>query len=383
MRGRERRSHQADQVDRPRLPKRGAILGACFVTALCISVPAAANYGGELRELYRGARMTGMGGAFVAIADDEQAIWVNPAGLSGVRKTQLHYAVADIEFSNDIASELLSGTPTLQALGSGNLNAVIGKNIYARVQVSPALLMPGWGIGFLSDHQFGAIIKNMVFPNTTVAMQSTNGVQIAQSFALTRKGRRRGLGGGELRAGIAAKALWRRGGYNSIPMPQLLNLSTDYILALAGTYGFGFGLDLGTQYVRSIGNNTQVSLGLAYTDIGDIAFSNGADSQKGNLSAGAGLVYKSAGFDFTFAADYRHINVDTDVRKRIHAGFEFALPLVKVYGGLNQTLPVYGASVDIWLLRVTALTYSEARGQTLGQDDERRWLTRLDAKFAF
>ena len=358
-------------------------LGACVAAGLLFSVPAVANYGGELRELYRGARMTGMGGAFVAIADDEQAIWVNPAGLAGIQKTAFHYAVADVEFSNDIASEILSGMPTLQALGSGNLGAVIGKNIYGRVQITPTLVMPGWGIGFISDHQFGAILKNRVFPNTTVAMQSTNGVQIAQSFTLTRKGRRRGPGAGELRVGFAAKALWRRGGYNAIPMTQLLNLSTDYILALGGTYGFGFGLDLGTQYVRSIGNNTQVSLGVAYTDIGDIAFSNGADTQKGNLSAGVGLTYKATGFDFTLAADYRHINEDTDARKRIHAGFEFALPLIKVYGGLSQTLPEYGAAVDIWILRVTALTYTEARGQTLGQDDERRWLTRLDAKFAF
>src|SRR2546428_575593 len=41
----------------------------------------ATKYGGEFLKVPVGARAVGMGGAFVAVADDATAPWWNPAGL--------------------------------------------------------------------------------------------------------------------------------------------------------------------------------------------------------------------------------------------------------------------------------------------------------------
>src|SRR4051812_18708560 len=44
-------------------------------------------WAGEVREFYRGARGLGMGGADIAVVNDETALLVNPAGLGKLRDT--------------------------------------------------------------------------------------------------------------------------------------------------------------------------------------------------------------------------------------------------------------------------------------------------------
>ncbi|MDP2752998.1 MAG: hypothetical protein Q8P40_01195, partial [Nitrospirota bacterium] len=43
----------------------------------------------EYPSLYRGIRPLGMGGAFTAVSDDENALFYNPAGLSKISKFKL------------------------------------------------------------------------------------------------------------------------------------------------------------------------------------------------------------------------------------------------------------------------------------------------------
>ncbi|MCX5801206.1 MAG: PorV/PorQ family protein [Candidatus Eisenbacteria bacterium] len=68
-----------------------------FVVAFCValllaSISACAladKYAAEFLKVGAGARALGMGGAFVALADDASAIYWNPAGIASVRKTEI------------------------------------------------------------------------------------------------------------------------------------------------------------------------------------------------------------------------------------------------------------------------------------------------------
>ena len=40
-----------------------------------------------------------------------------------------------------------------------------------------------------------------------------------------------------------------------------------------------------------------------------------------------------------------------------HLGAEVSIPFVSVYGGINQVFLTYGASVDFWLIRFTAMSF--------------------------
>ena len=57
----------------------------------CLTASGAEEYAGEFLTLGAGARPLGMGGSFVAIADDATATYWNPAGLGGLKRTEITF----------------------------------------------------------------------------------------------------------------------------------------------------------------------------------------------------------------------------------------------------------------------------------------------------
>ena len=51
---------------------------------------------GQYDQLFVGSRPLSMGGAFIAVADDANAITWNPAGLPGLRRTEFTSTYADL-----------------------------------------------------------------------------------------------------------------------------------------------------------------------------------------------------------------------------------------------------------------------------------------------
>ncbi len=54
----------------------------------------------EIRDHFTTVLPMGMGGAFTAVSNDENAIWTNPAGISRVRKQRARHAVNKVKFPN-------------------------------------------------------------------------------------------------------------------------------------------------------------------------------------------------------------------------------------------------------------------------------------------
>lgn len=352
----------------------GALLGSLFF------LPLSAGAESALRELYQGARAQAMGGAFVAVADDEQAIFMNPAGLAGIQKHRLSYIAGSLEVAQDVVGSLTS----LSSFGGGSgdsINALMGKDIYGRAQVAPSFVMPGFGVSILVDGQTAVLARNKALPNIVIGYQTTNGVQVGYGLSLGRKGRRGSASGGDFRIGVAGKILWRRGGYRTVGLTEMLNLSEDALQSLAGEYGRGIGFDAGMQYLIPINSRLTASAGVAMTEIGGITFTSAADPQPSNLSAGMAFKYTLPRAQLTLAYDYRNILALTDWRKRSHLGFEAQLPVLSLYAGLNQGYLTYGFSFDAWLMKVTAVSYGEEIGTALSQDPMRRYL--LNLTFAF
>ncbi len=63
---------------------------------VCLSASGAEKYAGEFLSLGVGARPLGMGGSFVAIADDATAAYWNPAGLGGLDRTEITFMHAGV-----------------------------------------------------------------------------------------------------------------------------------------------------------------------------------------------------------------------------------------------------------------------------------------------
>src|SRR5690606_23800721 len=108
-----------------------------------------------------------------------------------------------------------------------------------------------------------------------------------------------------------------------------------------------------------------------------------ADPIEGNLSMGVGGTYLAGKTKVTVAYDYRHMTADTGYRKRSHLGAEIELPMLSLYGGLNQWNTSYGVGFDAWLFRITALSYAAEIDPLLSQDASRRWMLKLALKAGF
>lgn len=340
--------------------------------------------GAELGEFYRGARMMALGGAFVAVADDEQMLYLNPAGLAGVKNLSIYYGSLDVDVADDFiktASDLSDATADFNV---SSVNALIGNNYYLRAQHTPTLLMPHFGISILNDAQVGFFAKNQSYPNWTLGAQVTNGLQIGYGTSVSHFGRTRSRrAGNDLRVGAAVKVMWRRGGYYDIPTSTFLQFSqiSQVVKDMVGDYEFGLGVDLGAQYLTHLSKYVLFSAGVAFQDVGGTNYGGNADPQDGNLSLGLALSYEKEFFKFTTAFDYRHALADTDWRKKTHLGFELDFLLFSLYAGSNQTHLTYGASFDVWLLKLYLTSYAEEMGAQVGQDPNRRYMLRLDMRF--
>src|SRR5262249_28106657 len=146
------------------------------------------------------------------------------------------------------------------------------------------------------------------------------------------KGRRKK---GDLKVGIGAKMLWRRGGYRGINYLTLFRLSEgrSLLASLIGSWGQGYGVDAGVHYSRLLSKKVTWGIGSSFTEIGDVSFGNtGADPQKGNFGIGTSIRYEPSWlFTVVLAYDYQNILTALDWRLRNHLGLELKFPFVDAY----------------------------------------------------
>lgn len=336
-------------------------------------------HSGELRELYEGARQMGMGGAGLALADDESMIFWNQAGLAGVDGIDVHFAIVDMQLSDEIITAVLGGLSNLSGLSA--LNNLMGYNVYGRAQVTPSFTAKHLGFALYADGQTNLYIQNQAMPKIILGYQTTTGFQGGIGFSLMPRARRSKTKN-DFRVGIGAKYMFRRGGYHQIPIADLPNLSRTTLTDVTGGWGTGYGGDLAFQYLYYYKPQLTFSLGAVYNEIGGLAFDGGGDYQPGALNFGLGVVYKQPIFRVSFAYDYRRALDDTDWRKKNHLGLELKLPIFSFLGGINGVYFSYGAGIDIWLLKITAVSYSKEIGSFVNIDQDHRYMLRADIKLS-
>ena len=358
------------------------VLNVCTLLALFISESGHAV--GELRSLYFGARSKAMGGAYVGLADDEQTIFLNPAGLAGIKNQEVHYLPLDIDLLYDIYTAYTDSADAFSSFDATAVNALMGKNVYGRMQWAPSLMIPNFGAAVLVDGQAAFYARNQAAPDITFGWQNTNGLQLATGWSLKGGRRRRGNIGTDFRLGVGTKLMWRRGGYRKVPLITLFNISEGKSLIndLSGDYGLGIGLDLGSHFIHQIDKNWKLGLGLVYTDVGDTSFQSGEpERQRGNLTLGSALTYTHGILKVNLLYDYSHILEDTDWRQKNHFGLEIVFPTLHLYAGINQAYFTGGATLDWRFFKFTALTYGQEIGTFVFQDPSRRYAVKFDFVF--
>jgi hypothetical protein len=354
------------------------VIARALLAAVALLAAESAARAEAFHDLYWSPRAQAMGGAYTAVADDEAAIFYNPAGLAGIEKNTVTYASLDLQGSGDLILGFRDSRAAFTDLSPSTLNMLMGKNVYGRAQFAPTIVMPGFGLAVLVDGQAAILAQNKSLPHITLGYQNTNGVQAAYGMAIGRRKGRQGVS--ELRLGFAGKFLYRRGGYRLLGLMDILNVSQDTLHQVANAWKNSIGVDAGLQYVRGITSRLTLNAGLAFTDIGDTKFGLEADRIQSNLSFGLAALYRTGKMGVTLAYDYRHILQPADARKRSHFGTELNFPIFSLYAGLNQTYFSYGAGFDVWLVRVTAVSTAHEYGTFVGQNPVRTFALKAALK---
>ena len=105
------------------------ILSVSATTAFASTQQDVGTTGGQSLEMEMGVRPAGMGGAFVAVADDANALHWNPAGLSQVKYVELN--TAELQHFEDIKTLDLGLVYPLDQMHSANIKSLgtLGFNI--------------------------------------------------------------------------------------------------------------------------------------------------------------------------------------------------------------------------------------------------------------
>lgn len=367
------------------------------VAALLAAASGAHAQSGVSRRIhhqYVGPRPLGMGDAFVAVANDYNALFYNPAGLARRDDNEINlYMDGGLSASFLQFGQEISQAQSTQGTDSEKQEAVMevlqkqyGRAYGIRTSLFGGIwVRPKWGIAFIpmdltveeSLHQsVGPSINATVYLDTTFAMGYADDVKT--------------FPGGKLSWGVTGKAINRGSFSKSV---NFLELATDPAVVQTSDLreGFGVDADIGFLYTPRIPSTgvfsllrlTRPTFGLVLRNVMETKFTSNMkllNKQPAEgapppeqlyrvIDIGSKWEYPSA---FIFGGrgvlDIRDImHPNFSVRKGLHLGFEFDWTMASWWRGayrfgLNQGYLTAGASAMFTFFNLDLVTYGEDVG---------------------
>lgn len=351
-----------------------ACLLGVFLTVMFSSDALAKAY----PNFYRGVRPLGMGNAFTAVADDENALFYNPAGLAemtwsvGLINPTIEASESSIEFYND--SEDIDTDDTGQV--ADILRQYVGDHQHARVSLLPYVgfnvAQYGVMIGYLGQATLDAEIRNPAWPEVDTSY-------IADHGPLVGVGRR--ISSSNLRIGATVKHINRESLDETYTATDIADDNFEDQFEDDLEQGSDLALDLGVIYTLPFDWPVKTHLGLTVQNLPEMDFGDAQDQQT-QTNIGLALEKRFSQFKLLGALDYcdltHAIGEDDDIPKRLHMGLEFQFPkILSVRAGLYQGYATYGFTLDFWIIKLELASYVEEVGAYAGQRDDRRYVGQL------
>lgn len=320
---------------------------------------------------YERVRPLGMGGAFTAVADSEDAAFYNPAGLNNLSTGRVTILDPTVEFSEDAVSAVddFADVDTDNEVEIADfLRKHIGEPQHVRFQWTPGYARKNFAIYGLANATVDARIRDRANPVADVVGVGDAGGQL--SFAY-------GFNGGAVQIGGTARIVHRWSVDREYTPRDFLddNFSFDN----EARTGTGFGGDLGA--IVNLPYRFAPSIGLVVKDVGSPKIGDALKNRQ-DVRFGVACRQPFAAGTLRLAADVRRIGHNEDFGKKIHLGAEFAFPkYVSLRTGLYQGYWSAGATLDLWIARIAYATYAAEVGAFPGQVADRRHAARLELGF--
>lgn len=359
--------------------------------------------------MYLGARQLGMGDAFVAVADDENALFNNPAGIGYPdSRNRSKSIVKSTSFPNlTVAANPytlgLIGTyfnPSYQypsnVVGQSVANSGPNDIVFVRASLFPNIVLGRFQLGFLADSHLSGYTTMLNSTQTSAYSTSATPLTYDRTFSIFNRNQYGPVAGFSLPIsknlilGLGTRFMERSTIISTIeenqngPLtPSLQNAENN----INRTHGAAFD----TGILIPFQNQFHPKIAFSFLDVGDTTYNatNSAsvnEVEKMNAKAGISLnpsISKNVGA--TLSIEEERIN-DSRVsdRDKIRAGCELSFGS---YTGANAPFSIragygmqtYSAGVSLYILFATIdfATYGESVAINNGYVTDRRYVARL------
>ncbi len=340
-----------------------------------ITLSATISYAEEYPYIYKGIRPMGMGGAFVAVSNDANALFYNPAGLSYITEKKLTLISVEAEESQggyeafkdalDIDTENSQETADF-------LRDYIGDYKHAAASSFIRYERPSFAFGIFGTAKYNFMARDYANPKLIVddVQDIGGGIGYAHPFLENK-----------LSLGASAKYVSRKSLNREYSLIDLAGSSFDEVLKddrrKNTDDGSGALLDLGVIYrfdeVKAGDKNIVFQVGMAVNnligaDLGD------AEDLKEHVDIGFSADLGSWRAAIDYVDLLKSYDEDDDTGKRLRLGIEYTVrDYLTLRAGFYQGYPTFGASLGNKYAQLDLLTYAEEVGTYSGQNKDRRY----------
>ncbi|MFC1617642.1 hypothetical protein ACFL2K_05430 [Candidatus Margulisiibacteriota bacterium] len=355
-------------------------------------------FAGEPDLVIRSLRQRAMGGAGLAVANDLDALVINPACLTEIEGFKVKLVSVYAQGSNDLVekqSELTDLDPDDQDAFTTTMQTLVPSKIGVGVMPEFGIAWKGFGIGVFGQSNTDLAVYNRTNPNIVMFGNADVAGILGLTFPIE-------LFNTKFSSGLNIKYVNRYSllndsqeiGSTVFSLPDIMKMSGDDSVSPTLNYynvsGMSFDIGLLSVMETPIGDGT---FGLVIRDIGSSLSGNKIQTTASAnptetpfsttipMSAAIGMGLKSSmpdvpfiGFmltDLTLAIDYDLISQGSSLYKKLHIGVEKELlaGILKLRGGMNQGYFVGGFGLDILFLHVHYAYHKEALGSEVGIDE--------------
>lgn len=334
----------------------------------------------EVREFYNGARSLAMGGAGIAVVNDETALLTNPAALGKLRDSYGTILDPEIEASSNILTvnqNKAIGDPMDPSRVKLSLDANLDTYLHVREQVFPSFVVRNFGIGAYWRKTMDAK-ENAA--GTSINFNYYDDMALIMGFNFR-------FFDGRVKLGFNGKFISR------IAMENLdLSTSADPSLKANAVEGAGIGSDVGL--ILAAPWTYIPTLAFVVRDAGGTAFTSGSGlrlavpnrptkvTQDIDVAVALFPIHGNRTRS-TFTLEYQKMTaaaLDTDKTKYYHAGYELNIAdLFFIRAGMNQRYYTGGLELASEHTQIQIATYGEEVGLSGSPVEDRRYVF----KFAF
>lgn len=340
------------------------------------------SYAAEIYESYNGIRQMGMGGASVAVVNDETALFLNPAALGKLRDPIL--TLVDPEAGGNSAMQtFLGGSAVPDLLDPQSqlnwLNQNKGTHFHTHLQVFPSIVTTNFGFGIIDRYSYDGEVDST---GTNYTLNYTNDIGPVLGTSLR-------FFDGKIKIGGSARIINRIQAKKTIPAnSQNLTWSSiaDEGVGIAGEVGM---IVTGPWVFLP-------SIAAVIHDVGTTSY-NVTQGQFLKTQTRPENVDSTVDVGFSISPiisnhtrmqitgeyqDVRTASQETSQIRRLHAGLEYNIYDVMFFrGGLNQGYWTAGFELNVNYFQIQAATYGEEIGTALVPKEDRRYSVKFTIRF--